>query len=203
MNRTYRRRAEWTMRSRDRQVGKAATKLASQSELVQLLRENQRLLREITAGHRMPRVLHRDSRWENGHPPVISCPYDIVTLMGDEMSTLCTEQLRIVLLNTKNHVVGCEVVYQGTVHSVTIRAAEVLRPAVIANAPSLIVVHNHPSGDPSPSAEDVRTTESLMASGDLLDIAILDHVVLGSDQRYVSLQERGLLLCRRYCDTAA
>lgn len=203
MNRTYRRRTEWTTRWRGRRGGVKATELAAQPELVQLLRENQRLLREIAAGYRMPRQLRHDVRWASASPPVISCPHDILMLLDDEMSTLCIEQLRIVLLDTKNHVVGCDVVYQGTVHSITVRAAEVLRPAVLANVPSLIVVHNHPSGDPSPSAEDVHTTASLMAAGDLLDIAVLDHIVLGHGGRYVSLRERGLVSSHRNLTTAA
>src|SRR5260221_7263126 len=128
MNRTYLRRAEWTTRQRIRHGAETAV-VAARPELVQLLRENQRLLRELTAGYRMPRVLQRDARWASAEPPVIACPHDIVTLLGDEMSTLCTEQLRVVLLDAKNHVVGCDVLYQGTVHSITVRAAEVLRPA--------------------------------------------------------------------------
>ena len=167
-------------------------------DLLQTLRENQRLLREITARYRMPRMprtRHDEARarWGDGAPPTISCPQHVVTLLGEEMSTLVQEQLRIVLLDSKSRVLGCEVIYQGTIHSIAIRAAEVLRPALLANAPALIVVHNHPSGDPSPSSEDVRATEHLMAAGDLLDIDVLDHVVLGSGDRYVSLRERGLV----------
>lgn len=141
--------------------------------------------------------------WASTDPPIILCPHDVATLFANEMEGLCQEQLRIVLLDTKNHVVGCEVIYQGTVHSVAIRPAEVLRPAVLTNAPSLIVVHNHPSGDPSPSVEDIHTTEALMAAGDLLDIAVLDHIVLGSGDRYVSLQERGLVSSHRNRANAA
>ena len=73
-----------------------------------------------------------------------------------------------------------------------VRPAEVLRPAVRENAPSIIVVHNHPSGDPTPSAEDVSITRDLVLAGKLLGIGVLDHVVLGSGNRYVSLNEKGL-----------
>lgn len=162
-------------------------------DVLQALRENQRLLREITTGYRMPRRANHHTAWANADSPTICCPNDVALLLGDEMSTLIQEQLRILLLDTKSRVLGCEVIYQGTIHSISIRAAEVLRPAVLANAPALIVVHNHPSGDPSPSDEDVRATKSLMAAGDLLDIDVLDHVVLGRSGQYASLRERGLV----------
>lgn len=180
--------------ARDKSEGTAQS---LQSDMVQLLRENQRLLREITTCYRMPRRANDHSktstRWAASDPPTICRPADVATLLGEEMDTLVQEQLRILLLDTKSRVLSCEVIYQGTIHSIAIRAAEVLRPAVLVNAPTLIVVHNHPSDDPSPSAEDVRTTETLIAAGDLLEIAVLDHVVLGRDGRYISLQERGLL----------
>jgi DNA repair protein RadC len=121
-------------------------------DVLQALRENQRLLREITSGYHMPRADRPAAcaRWADADAPTISCPSDVATLLGDEMSTLVQEQLRILLLDSKNRMLGCAVIYQGTVHSISIRAAEVLRPAVLANAPALIIVHNHPSGDPSP-----------------------------------------------------
>jgi DNA repair protein RadC len=83
------------------------------------------------------------------------------------------------------------VVYQGTVNSSVVRAAEVFRPAVSRNCLSIVVVHNHPSGDPTPSPEDIRTTEQLRKAGELLDIELLDHIVVGQ-HRWVSLKERGL-----------
>jgi len=168
-------------------------------DVLQALRENQRLLREIAFAYRMPRrpgtVNHPAAgvRWVAADPPTICCPADVDTLLGGEMSTLVQEQLRVVLLDTKNHVLACELVYQGTLHGIAIRAAEVLRPAVLVNAPSIIVVHNHPSGDPDPSKEDVRTTERLMAAGDTVDIQVLDHIIIGSEGRYVSMQECGLV----------
>lgn len=163
-------------------------------DVLQALRENQRLLREINSCYRMPRrAADRPAVWASAELPAISCPADVVALLGEEMSTLVQEQLRILLVDTKNRVLGCEVIYQGTIHSISIRAAEVLRPAVLANAPALIVVHNHPSGDPSPSPEDVKATKALVAAGELLDIDVLDHVVLGSPGHYVSLREAGLV----------
>ena len=142
------RRAELAAR---RRAGECRTRASSDEkttavELLAALCENQRLLRELAYASRMP----RSAAVPRNSASVISCPHDIVKLLGEEMSTLCQEQLRVVLLDTKNHVLGCNLIYQGTIHSISIRAAEVLRPAIQVNAPAVIVVHNHPSGDPTP-----------------------------------------------------
>ena len=125
-------------------------------------------------------------------PPAINCPEDVRRLLGPEMSGLAQEQLRVLLLNTKNLVVGQRVVYQGNVNSSMVRPAEVLRPAVIEAVPSIIISHNHPSTDPTPSPEDAAITRELVQAGKLLGIELLDHVVIGGD-RFVSLKERGLM----------
>ena len=108
------------------------------------------------------------------------------------MSVLDQEHLRVLLLNTRNEVLGIQEIYVGNVNSSVIRASKVFRPAVQANAPSIIVVHNHPSGDPAPSSQDVDITKELISAGKLLGIELLDHVVLGSANRFVSLNERRL-----------
>ena len=113
-------------------------------------------------------------------------------LLGPEMSALAQEQLRVLLLNTRSQVVGQRVVYQGNVSSAIVRAAEVLRPAVLEAVPSIIVSHNHPSGAADPSPEDVAVTKDLMKAAKLLDIDLLDHIVIAGD-RFVSLKERGLM----------
>ncbi len=125
-------------------------------------------------------------------PPSIGCPEDVRKLLGPEMSGLAQEQLRVLLLNTRNQVVGQRVVYQGNVNSSMIRPAEVLRPAVMEAVPSIIVCHNHPSQDPTPSPEDAAITRELAQAGKLLGIELLDHVVIGGE-RSVSLKERGLM----------
>jgi DNA repair protein RadC len=108
-----------------------------------------------------------------------------------EMSLLEQEHLRVVLLNTKNHVVGSPTVYKGSLNSSQIRVGEVFRDAVRENCASIIIVHNHPSGDPTPSPEDVRVTRDLVSAGKLLDIDVLDHLVIGRG-RYVSLRQKKL-----------
>ena len=123
--------------------------------------------------------------------PVISSPGDIANLLSAEMSFLEQEHLRVVLLDTKNHVLGINEIYVGNVNSSVVRPAEVLRPAIRENAVALIVVHNHPSGDPAPSPEDAAITRELREAGALLGIEVLDHVILGGN-RHVSLKEQGL-----------
>ena len=122
----------------------------------------------------------------------IGCPQDAANLVAAEMSILPQEHLVVLLLNTRNQVVGKREIYIGTVNSSAVRPAEVLRPAIRENAPSIIVIHNHPSGDPTPSPEDLAVTRDLVAAGKLMDIELLDHLVIGQGGRFVSLKERQL-----------
>ena len=123
--------------------------------------------------------------------PQITCPADAANLLMLQMSSLEQENLRVLLLDTKNRVLSSPTVYIGNVNSSIIRVSEVFREAVRENATSVIVAHNHPSGDPSPSPEDVQVTRSMVQAGSLLGIEVLDHLVIGH-QKYVSLKERGL-----------
>jgi DNA repair protein RadC len=123
--------------------------------------------------------------------PVIRSPQDVYNLLGGEMELLQQEHVRAVLLNTRNQVLAVREVYIGNVSSAVVRPAEVLREAVRQNAPSLILVHNHPSGDPSPSPDDVILTKHLLSAGRLLEIELLDHVVIG-DKRFASLKQLDL-----------
>lgn len=122
--------------------------------------------------------------------PVIRESKDVARLLQPEMALLDQEQLRIVVLNTRNQVLAMPTISSGTVNQSQVRPAEVFRPAVRMNATAIIVVHNHPSGDPAPSHDDVRVTGELVAAGKLLDIEVLDHIVIGQG-RFVSLRERG------------
>ncbi len=121
----------------------------------------------------------------------VRSPADVANLLMLEMGLLEQEQLRAVLLDTKNFVVRITTVYSGSLNTTVVRIAEVFREAIRANSAGIIVVHNHPSGDPTPSPEDVRVTEMLVQAGTLLDISVLDHLVIGRN-RYVSMKERGL-----------
>jgi DNA repair protein RadC len=121
----------------------------------------------------------------------IEGPEDVVRLLGVEMEALAQEQLNVVLLDTKHRVIGARMVYQGSVNSAQVRVGELFRDAVRLNATAVIFAHNHPSGDPSPSAADISLTAEIVASGKLLDIAVLDHVVIGHG-RWVSMKRLGL-----------
>jgi DNA repair protein RadC len=123
--------------------------------------------------------------------PKISSPDDITNLIGLEMSLLEQEQLRIVLLNTRNEVIGIRTLYQGTTNQAQVRIAEVFRDAVRANAVAIIVVHNHPTGDPTPSSADIELTRSMFEAGEMLEIKVLDHMIIGHG-RHVSMKRLGL-----------
>lgn len=125
--------------------------------------------------------------------PKINGPEDVVALLGSEMALLEQEELRVLLLNTKNRVQAITTVYRGNVNAAQVRISEVLRDAVRRNCPALIAVHNHPSGDPTPSQDDITMTRDLRLAGELLQIDVLDHVVIGAGGRHVSLQGEGLI----------
>jgi DNA repair protein RadC len=129
--------------------------------------------------------LHPEAR------PQVRSPADLANLLMPEMAFLEQEHLRVVLLNTKNQVLSAPEVYVGSLNTSVVRVAELFREAIRQNAAAVIVVHNHPSGDPTPSNEDVQVTRQIVEAGQLLDIDVLDHLVIGH-QRYVSLKERGL-----------
>ena len=123
----------------------------------------------------------------------IRTPQDAVDLLMSDMGLLRQEHLRVILLNSKNHLISIHEVYKGSVNASMIRTSEVFREAVRENCPAVIVVHNHPSGDPEPSADDIAATEQIIGGGKALDIEVLDHIIIG-DHKFVSLKERGLIV---------
>lgn len=123
--------------------------------------------------------------------PQIRSPADAANLVMTEMGLLEQEHLRTMLLDTKNRVLSTPTIYVGSLNTSLIRVGELFRAAIRANCASIIVLHNHPSGDPTPSPEDVAVTRQLVEAGKLLDVEVLDHLVIGR-QRFVSLKERGL-----------
>lgn len=123
--------------------------------------------------------------------PAIATPEDVVNLVGVEMSALDQEQLRVLLLDTKHRVIAIPTVYQGSANEATVRIGELFRDAVRRNAVATVLVHNHPSGDPTPSSADIALTRDVVAAGKLLDIAVIDHVIIGIG-RHVSLKRLGL-----------
>ncbi len=123
--------------------------------------------------------------------PSVSSPKDVADLLTPDMAWLDQESLRVVLLNTRNQIISVSEVYRGNVSSAVVRIAEVLQGAVRENCPGIIVVHNHPSGDPTPSDEDVRVTKQIREAARLLDIELMDHVIVAQG-RFFSLKEHHL-----------
>lgn len=123
--------------------------------------------------------------------PAINSPADAAALVMYEMGSLEQEHLRVMLLDTRNQVLDIVELYHGSLNSSMVRVGEVFKPAVRRNCASILVVHNHPSGDPTPSPDDVSVTRALVEAGKLLDIEVLDHLVIGQN-RFVSMKERGL-----------
>lgn len=126
-----------------------------------------------------------------GERPQIRSPADAANLVMSEMSLLEQEHLRVMLLDTKNHVLASPTIYIGSLNTSLVRVGELFREAIRANAAALIVLHNHPSGDPTPSPEDVAITRQIAEAGRLLGVEVIDHLIIGR-QRFVSLKERGL-----------
>lgn len=114
---------------------------------------------------------------------------DVVALLRPLMAHIDHEEFRVLVLNTKNIVVANTVLYVGTVNGALLRVAEIYRQAIIRNCPRVILAHSHPSGDPTPSDEDMDTTLQLVEAGKLLDIELLEHIIIGHTD-YVSLKER-------------
>ncbi len=123
--------------------------------------------------------------------PAINSPADAAALVQYEMSALEQEHLRVMLLDRRNRVLETVEVYKGSVNSSQVRVGEIFKEAVRKNSSAIIVIHNHPSGDPTPSPDDVAVTRAIVQAGKLLDVEVLDHLVIGQG-KWVSLKERGL-----------
>jgi DNA repair protein RadC len=143
---------------------------------------------QIKAAIELGRRLQEDAPDER---VAIHSPGEAAELVKYDMSALEQEELRIMLLDVRNRVQGIVTQYRGSVNSSQVRVAEIFREAIRRNAVHIIVVHNHPSGDPTPSPDDVALTRALVQAGKLLDIEVLDHLVIGG-MDWVSLKERGL-----------
>lgn len=158
---------------------------AETGAILHLARENLRLLVAL-AGRFEVELLEvaPDGR-------VVRCPADVADYLGPEMAGLAQEQLRAVLLDGKNRILGVQLIYQGGHNAVNIRLADCFREAVRAGAAAILLVHNHPSGDPSPSLNDIAITGEAGRVGDLLGIPVIDHVIVGRPG-FVSLRRQGL-----------
>ncbi len=134
----------------------------------------------------------RLARTNPGDSVIIRSPGDAAEYVMDEMRYLKKEHFVCLFLNTKNHAVAKETMSIGTLNAALVHPREVFRAAIKHNSASIICVHNHPSGDPEPSAEDISLTRRLVEAGQLVGISVLDHVIVG-DGCFVSLKEQGHL----------
>lgn len=132
------------------------------------------------------------STYTSGKRVVIKTPEDVSKLLMEEMRHLRKEVFKVILLNAKNHMIRCMDISVGSLTASIVHPREVFSEAVKSGCAGLLFVHNHPSGDPEPSTEDVDTTLRLVESGKILGIKVLDHIIIG-DGRYVSLKEKGLM----------
>jgi len=128
---------------------------------------------------------------QRGERPAIHSPKDAADQVMYEMTGFVQENLWVLLLDTRNRLIDIEHLYQGSLNSSTVRVAEVFKKAIVMNAAAIIITHNHPSGDPTPSPEDIALTRTLVETGKMLDIQVLDHVVIGGNS-FVSLKEKRL-----------
>jgi DNA repair protein RadC len=147
----------------------------------------------LKAAFTLARLLVRESQ---GDAPVLDSPERIADYLREENRGYTVEQFQSVLLNTRRKLIRVEKISQGLLDSLLVHPREVFRAAIAANASALVLVHNHPSGDPSPSEADIRVTRDLVRAGQLLKIEVLDHVILGrragqNGRDYASLRELG------------
>lgn len=132
----------------------------------------------------------------HGDSPVLDEPSRVADFLREENRQYQVEQFQAVLLNTRRRLIRVEQISQGTLDQILVHPREVFRSAIAANAAAIILVHNHPSGDPSPSEADVKTTRDIIRAGQLLKIDVLDHIIFGRNNNgtgkdYVSLRELG------------
>ncbi|ADD02111.1 DNA repair protein RadC [Thermoanaerobacter mathranii subsp. mathranii str. A3] len=120
----------------------------------------------------------------------ITSPEDVISLMMDEMRYLTKEYFKVIMLNVKNKVIAIETISIGSLNTSIVHPREVFKAAIERSCSSIILVHNHPSGDPTPSREDIEVTKRLVEGGNILGIKVLDHVIIG-DGRGISLKEKG------------
>lgn len=121
---------------------------------------------------------------------VMSSPADVASYLMDEMQFLEKEYFRAILLNIKNQLISIEEISVGSLNSSIVHPREVFKPAIKRSSASVILVHNHPSGDPTPSREDIEVTLRLSEAGRIIGIEVIDHVIIGNGT-YVSLKEKG------------
>ena len=147
----------------------------------------------LKAAFTLARKMAEELRHES---PVLDTPERIADLLREEHRHSSAETFQVVLLNTRRRLIKVETLSQGTLDTILVHPRDVFRSAITANAAAIVIVHNHPSGDPTPSEADIKVTRDLIRAGQLLKIDLLDHVILGRatperSKEYASLRELG------------
>lgn len=143
------------------------------------------ILAAVELGKRVMAGTHKDK-------PRITTPSDIADILMLDMTHLKKEHFKIVMLDTKNQIIGIEDISIGSLNSSIVHPREVYKEAIVRSSASIILVHNHPSGDPTPSKEDIAITRRLAEGGDILGIKVLDHIIIGNN-RFLSLKEKDII----------
>jgi len=132
--------------------------------------------------------------------PLLDTPERVADLLREQNRPYLVENFQVIFLNTRRRMIGMQVLSQGTLDTLLVHPREVFRAAIAAGAAAIVVAHNHPSGDPTPSEQDIKVTRDLMRAGQLLKIELVDHIILGrrTEERprdFISLREMGFLAC--------
>lgn len=162
---------------------------AEEEELLAVKGLGLRRVQQIKAVNELARRLY-NTPLPTGYK--ITGPTDVANIMTPEMKFLKVEHLAVLMLNTKNIVIGIETVSIGSLNSSIVSPREVFKSAIRKSAASIILVHNHPSGDTTASSEDLNATLRIKDCGDLLGIKLLDHIIIG-DLKYISLKDKGYI----------
>ena len=122
----------------------------------------------------------------------ILSPSDCVSFLSAEMKHLTQEHFVVLFLDTKNYIIGKKTIFIGSLNKAIVHPREVFKEAIKRSSASVICAHNHPSGDPTPSQQDIQLTHRLYEAGELIGIKLLDHLIIG-DEQFTSLKEKGYL----------
>lgn len=144
--------------------------------------------RQITSAFKLARLMNVPIQ----SPYIIRTPSDVARLMKPEIGHLQQEHFVVLFLNTKNHLINKKVVFIGSLNACVVHPREIFNTAIRQSSASIVLVHNHPSGDSHPSREDIDITKRLIESGEIIGIDVLDHVIISRD-KFFSLKEQGLL----------
>jgi len=136
----------------------------------------------------------RTRRYRGKQPPAVTRPEDVAKLLARSLNDAKREHFMAVLLTSRHAVLGIETISVGSLNASIVHPREVFRPAILAGAAAIILAHNHPSGDVSPSDDDVEITVRILDTGKVIGIEVLDHVILGGNGRFLSFREKGLLV---------